>query len=175
MHSFLRSAIVLVALGQSACGVMHTVPTDPNHYNIKPETVTHLRASQSVALKNAYPAEASVSLPMPYSQSLVVEQKQLTETAIAILGRALEKQGIAKSGQTEKTITLRVRARGYTSQPFRWTGKIILEAQLGDSTVISYPQENLSGHSMGRAFDGAVLFALNDLLADEKFIAYMNR
>jgi hypothetical protein len=173
MRTFLRLATVLVALGLSAC-VTISVPTNPNNYSIEPKAVAHLRAPQSVALKNAYPAEASISFPIQ-TNTLVLDQKQLTETAIVMLSRALEKQGIAKSEQAKKTITLRVRAQGYRFQIFRWTGLVILEAQLGDGTVLSYPNENLSGKGYEHAFDGAVLFALNDLLADEKFIAYMNR
>jgi hypothetical protein len=181
MRPFLRVSAVVVVLGLSACAIKYSsdpnnpvnVATNPNNYSIEPKRVAHLRAPQSLALKNAYPEEASARFPIPFA-TLVVEQKQLTETAIAMLGRALEKQGIAQSGQAEKTITMCVRASGYTSQPFRWTGKIILEAQLGDGTVISYPNESLSPKGMENAFDGAVLFALNDLLADERFIAYMN-
>jgi hypothetical protein len=181
MRPFLRVSAVVVVLGLSACAIRLSsdpnnpvnVPTNPNNYSIEPKRVAHLRAPQSVALKNAYPEEASARFPIP-SATLVVEQKQLTETAIAMLGRALAKQGIASSEQAEKTITMCVRAVGWTAQPFRWTGKVILEAQLGDGAVISYPNEYLSGWSGERAFDGAVLFALNDLLADERFIAYMN-
>src|SRR6185503_8435695 len=106
---------------------------------------------------------------------LVVDQKQLTDTGIAMLARALQKQGIATVQQADNSVTLRVRAQGYAAQPFRWTGKVLLEAQLGDGTLISYPNESLSPKGWENAFDGAVLFALNDLLADERFVAYMNR
>jgi len=163
-----------VALGLSACGMMITVPTNPDNYSIDPKAVANLRTSQAVALKNAYPEETNANMPMRHN-TLVVEQKKLTDTAIVMLRRALEKQGITTSESAGKTITLRVRAQGYRMQTFRWTGQVILEAALGDGAVISYPNESLSPKGWENAFDGAVLFALNDLLADDKLVAYINR
>ena len=150
------------------------VPTNPNNYSIDPGAVARLRTSQSVGLKNGYAEPAPREMPMRHN-TLVVDQKQLTETAVAMLERALQKQGISTVQQADKSVTLRVRAQGYTMQVFRWTGKVLLEAQLGDGTLISYPNESLSPKGWENAFDGAVLFALNDLLADERFVAYMNR
>jgi hypothetical protein len=152
---------------------MISVPTNPDNYSVDPKAVAHLRAPQGVALQNAYLAEANARMPMRQN-TLVVEQQKLTNTAIVMLGRALEKQGITTAAQGEKTITLRVLAQGYRMQAFRWTGRVILQAQLGDGTVVSYPNESLSPKGWENAFDGAVLFALNDLLADERFVAYVN-
>jgi hypothetical protein len=174
MRPFRFLAAPLLAAGLNACGMMINVPTNPDNYNIEPKALAHLRAPQTVALKNAYPGEANASMPIQHN-TLVVEQHKLTETAIVMLRRALEKRGIATAEQAQKTITLRVRAQGYRMQMFRWTGKVMLESQLGDGTTISYPNESLSPKGWENAFDGAVLFALNDLLADEQFVAYMNR
>jgi hypothetical protein len=174
MRPFSHLIAVLLAAGVSACGMIINVPTNPDNYRIEPKVVAHLRAPQTVALKNAYPAEANISLPIRHN-TLAVEQKQLTETAVVMLSRALEKQGITTSEQAEKRITLRVRAQGYRMQVFRWTGIVILDAELGDGTRISYPNESLSPKGWENAFDGAVLFALQDLLEDERFVAYMNK
>lgn len=173
MHPLLRAATVLVPLALSGCGMMISVPTNPDNYSIDPKAVAQLRAPQSVALENAYPVELPAAMPMR-NNTLVVEQQKLTETAIVMLSRALEKQGIAVSPQGDKTITLRVRAQGYRMQMFRWTGQVILETKLGDGTIISYPNESLSPKGWENAFDGAVLFALNDLLSDDRFVAYVN-
>jgi hypothetical protein len=175
MHPFMRVAAALLSLALGACGIVHTVPTNPNNYSIEPKAVSHLRAPQTVALKNAYAEESTVIFPIQHNK-LSIEQKELTQTAIAMLSRALEKQGITTAEKAEKTVTLRVRAQGYRMQMFRWTGRIILEARLGeDPSPISYPNESLSPKGWENAFDGAVLFALNDLIEDERFVAYINR
>jgi len=174
MRLILCLVMATVALLLGACGMMVNVPTNPDNYSIDPKAVTNLRAPQSVTLKNAYDAETPANMPMRYN-TLVVEQKKLTDTAIVMLSRALEKRGIATSERADKTVTLRIRAQGYRMQTFRWTGQVVLEALLGDGSVISYPNESLSPKGWENAFDGAVLFALNDLLADEKFVAYINR
>lgn len=174
MTGILRAAAAAVAFGLGGCGVVTTIPTNPKNYDIEPKAVASLRAPQSVALKNGFPQEEKATMKIEHN-FLVVEQRKLTDTAIAMLGRALEKQGITVSEAAEKTLTLRVNARGYVMQFFRWTGQVLLETRLGDGTLISNPSENLSGKGFEYAFDGAVLFALNDLLADERFTAYMNR
>ena len=46
-------------------------------------------------------------------------------------------------------------------------------SNFGNGTNSYIEADNSSPGEFGRAFDGAVLFALNQLLADEKFIAYM--
>jgi hypothetical protein len=150
------------------------VPTDPGGYSIEPRDALHLRTPQSITLKNAYPAEASATF-RAQGETLVVEQKQLTETALAMLSRALAQRGIATAEQAGKTIVLAVRADGYVSQPFRWTGKVVLEARLGDGSVISFPGRGRSLKGWGQAFDSAVLFSLGYLLHDHKFVSYLNR
>lgn len=161
-----------VVLGVAACTV--SVPTNPHHYDIEANALSRLRAPQAVVLSNAYPGEANATLKLRGAE-LVLDQKQLTDTAIAMLSRAMEKQNIAVSAEAPKSIALRVRVRGVRMQPFRWTGIVILEAQFGDGTSTSIPNENLSGLGWEEAFDGAVLLALNDLAENEKFVAYMNR
>lgn len=174
MTGILRAAAAAVAFGLGGCGVVTTIPTNPKNYDIEPKAVAHLRAPQSVALKNGFPQEEKMTMKIEHN-FLVVEQRKLTDTAIAMLGRALQKRGITVSDDAEKTLTLRANARGYVMQLFRWTGQVLLETRLGDGPVVSNPSENLSGKGFEHAFDGAVLFALNDLLADERFVAYMNR
>jgi len=174
MRFLLRVTLLICASGPAGCGMQVVVPTNPNNYSIEPGAVAKLRTSRSVVLRNGYTEPAPCEMPMRHN-TLVVDQKQLTDTGIAMLARALQKQGIATVQQADNSVTLRVRAQGYAAQPFRWTGKVLLEAQLGDGTLISYPNESLSPKGWENAFDGAVLFALNDLLADERFVAYMNR
>lgn len=175
MTGILRATMAAaIAFSLAGCGVVTTIPTNPNNYDIEPKAVAHLRTPQSVALKNGFPQEEKMTMKIEHN-FLVVEQRKLTDTAIAMLGRALQKRGITVADDAEKSLTLRVNARGYVMQFFRWTGQVLLETRLGDGTLVSHPSENLSGKGFEHAFDGAVLFALNDLLADERLIAYMNR
>jgi len=174
MRAFLRLTCLTSFLAVAGCGIQVVVPTNPNNYSIAPANVAALRGPQSITLKNGYAEPAVQELPLQHNK-LIVEQKQLTETAVVMLERALQKQGISNLPQADRSVTLRVRAQGYRMQAFRWTGQVLLEAKLGDGTVISYPNESLSPKGWENAFDGAVLFALNDLLADERFVAYINQ
>lgn len=172
MHFALLSiATVLLAGVLGGCTI--GVSTDPNRFSIEPQATAHLRAPQNVALLNGYASESTAQFNLA-GNTLEVERKELTQTAIAMLGRALQKQGYTVSSQAQKSIALRVIPTGVTSQAFRYTGRLRLEARFGDGSEASIPQDNL-GATWERAFDGAVLFALTELLAHERFIAYMNK
>lgn len=170
MRAILLVALPLVLVG--ACTM--NIATNPNRYDIEPAVLAGLHPSQAVALNNSYPGEANATIKA-HGSTLVFDQKQLTDTAIAMLSRAMEKRNIAVSAEAPKRIALRLRIVGIRMQPFRWTGLVVLEARLGDGTTVSIPSENLSGFGWEEAFDGAVLFALKDLAEDETFVAYMNR
>jgi hypothetical protein len=166
---------MVAVLAPLLAGCTIPVASDPNRYSIEPKTFAHLRAPQAVALLNAYKAESNAEMKLQRSgHTLVVERRQLMETALAMLGRALQQQGYTISPSAPKTITLRVTPTGAMAQAFRYTGRINLEARFGDGTTASIPQENL-GATWERGFDGAVLFALNDLLEHERFTAYINK
>jgi hypothetical protein len=180
-HKILVGAYLLLA------GCAAQVPTDPGAFDVKPDQLAHLRRGQAVSLVNGYPGEAKVSVRV-FSENhhrgmgtWVLDQQQLTETAIIMLTRALEKQEIQARDQAEKTITLRLRPveakmwRPPFSPIIRWTAILALEARFGDGSTTSIEVQNDSPAGGQRVFDGAVLFTLNDLLKDEKFVAYMNR
>jgi hypothetical protein len=154
-------------------GCVVTVPTNPDNYKVDPKATAHLRSQGSVALVNGFP-DASILRVKLQSNTFVFDRRQLTETAIAMLTRALEKQGIAVDPESPKKITLRVAPQGMTFQMFRYTGRVMLQARFGDGKEAHIPQESLSPKGWENAFDGAVLFALNDLLEHEYFVAYVN-
>ena len=118
---------------------------------------------------------------MRTGQSWSVDDRQLTDTAIVMLRRALEKQGIAESLEAGKTITLRVNSRHafVHVNPFSPLSNsnvtITLEADLGDGTEAFSSADNQSPLGPQRAFDGAILFALNELLSEAAFVAYLNK
>ena len=173
------SAAIAVLITGALAGCAIDVPTDPQAFNIEPASMSQLRASkQTVALQNGYPGETKQQFKVG-PHTWIVDAKQLTDTAIAMLGRGLEKRGFTPAPQGEKTITLRVIAQSASVQTFpgfaQTRVRVSLDAFSGDGTRVRVDADNMSPYSGQRAFDGAVLFALNKVLADEKFVAYLNR
>ena len=109
----------------------------------------------------------------------MLDQEQFTDTAIAMLGRALEKQGVKVAPSADKVVTLRVRVLGAGLRAYPFvavsSARVGLEANLAGGGEFYVESENGSPGGASRAFDGAVLFTLNQLLEDPKFAAYLNR
>ena len=155
------------------------IPTDASTFNVEPQRLAHLKPhQQSIVLRNGYSGSNKVSYKIN-NVSWVLDQEQFTNTAIAMLGRALEKHGVKVAPSAEKVITLRVRVLGAGLRIYPFVGvasaRVGLEANLAG--VGEFYVESVNGSPGGatRAFDGAVLFTLNQLLEDPKFVAYMNR
>jgi hypothetical protein len=164
----------------AGCAV--NVPTDPGAFDVQPDKVKHLqRGKEALSLVNGYSSEAKANLRLQGGVTWVVDQGRLTDTAIIMLTRALEKQGIEMRDQSPKSVALQVQVmrvrmvRHPFSPIMQTTATVALQARFGDGTASRIEAENMSPMGGQRAFDGAVLFALNDLLEDEKFVAYMNR
>ncbi len=158
------------------------VPTNPGTFDVAPEKVSHLqRGKGALSLTNGYSAEAKSNMRMGSGVTWVIDQQRLTDTAIVMLTRALEKQGIEMREQSPKTLALQVQVlrvrmvRHPFSPVAQTTAGIALQARFGDGSESRIEAENMSPMGGQRAFDGAVLFALNELLEDEKFVSYMNR
>ena len=173
---FLHLIAAMLAVGLGACTI--EMPSDPNRYSLEPNAAAHLRGPQSVALVNGYPGESKVRMRLG-GTTLVFDQKQMTDTAIAMLGRSLQPQGITDAPQAPKTVTLRVtptRLRVHGIAPFpQRTATLRMEVSFGDGTSDTLQAENSSPADFDRLLDGAILFALQALLTNEKFVAYLNR
>lgn len=169
----------ILAAMAAACAT--DVATDPDTFRVEPTRASHLRSPQVIALKNAYQTEDKRQFQAGMGHTWTVEQRQLTDTAIAMLSRPLQRQGIAVLAHADRSITLSVQATEATvhTNPFspiaHSNARILLVARLGDGTDVLLPADNHSPLGPQRAFDGAVLRALNELLADQKFVAYMSR
>jgi hypothetical protein len=160
----------------SGCSV--PVSTDPERFKLGSAAVSHLRPT-TVALNNAY--ESARRVPVPYNgptrpaPRLTSDLRELTETAITALRGALEKRGVAVSAEAEKAVTLGVHVVGIEELAFRGVAAtVILEARYGDEKRSAVEARNFSPLTYGRAIDGAVVIALNNLLGDAEFVAYMN-
>ena len=180
------AVILVVTLGGCGPTINQTVSTDPTRFNLKPAAVPPLRA-KSVALKNAYQTATVVgipnydpnSIPLPLQRPGTVrwssDLKTLTDTATGMFGRALEKQGVVVSAESPKAVTFAVSVLSYEDvllQGIRF--RVSVEARYPDGTKSIKEGTDTSAAAVGRALDGAVVAALNDLLGDAQFVAYMN-
>jgi hypothetical protein len=175
MRSFLaesRARLPVWAAAVLLAGCTLDIPTNPDTFNVEPGRMSHLRQPQSIALDNGHAGPAVMQIKQS-PHTLVIDLRQLTDTAITMLGRAMSKQGISVDPQSPKKVTLRIQRALVASAPAA-PAQVLLEAQFGDGTKTILTASN-TGFSAQRALDGAVLFALNGLLVDVKFVAYMNR
>jgi hypothetical protein len=173
-----RLIILPVVLGLGACTGFATPNTsNPDRFSLEASAVAHLRGPQTVKITNAYPGPAVVQFRVG-RVTLDQDQHQYTDTAIVMLSRALEKHGIGKSEDAGKAVELRVRLAGgrvggRVISP-EYHGRVVIEAQFGDGTATLHPGSDMSPGGWARAFDAAIVVALRGLVAEEKFVAYMN-
>jgi hypothetical protein len=176
-----RNLLVAMFLGAFAAGCAMDVPTRPDTFAVDPANAAHLRGPQSIALKNAYAAEAKMDLDPGKGQTWSIDQKQMTDTAMTMLGKAVEKQGIKTQGPADKSVTLQVRVeQAFIHQRTlalvaHANVRLSLDATFGDGTGTMLPADNNSPLGPQRAFEGALMVAINKLFLDEKFVAYVNK
>lgn len=128
----------------------------------------HLRGPQAVAIHNYFVVYANDPQAAKWT-----EGKKLTDTAALLLGKIMEKQGIAVDAKAGKVMVLRVlESRIGGGTPMRGAAAA-LEARYGDGSVSRVSATNV-GFSGYRSADGAMLFALYRLIQDQKFVAFMN-
>jgi len=172
MHTALKIAAALLLTALAAC--VTPIETDPDTFRVEPAAASQLRGPQTVALNNAYKTAREVTI----GRNMSADLRQLTETAIIMLGRAMEKQGIRVMPQADKTVTLRVHRvsvgiYGLQIAP-QYPAKLVLEVEYLNGKKTSIEALNVAPYSPWRATGGAILFALNDLVRHEQFVAYIN-
>jgi hypothetical protein len=156
-----------------ACGCTSTVRTSPDNVEIGSGAFSSL-PPRTVALVNGYPSEAPLKLSTaPYT--LIAEQKHMTDTAIEALRRGFEKNLPPRGKGQGKKVILKVHSPR-TSSPYPAPGvAVTVDAQFGDGTRTAVNGEGYSGRGADRSFEVAIVNALNRLLADPRFVAYMKR
>lgn len=145
------------------------MPSDPGAFRLEPLTVSHLRAPQLVTVANGYSAKVIVPT---MSKFVDADLRTVSETAVVMLSRALQDRGIGIAQEAPKKVTLRVSQLKMAGAPMV-SAVILLEAEYGVDGRTAVPMQN-TGFSAQRAVDGAILFALIKLVADEGFSAYLN-
>ena len=173
----LRSVVVLLVAALAGCG--GEIVTRPDVLSIEPFRVKQLRTPQSVTLNNGLTSPVKHQIKSP-DITWEVDARQLTDTAIVMLRRALEKHGIKAAAQAEKSATFRIQVRGgmgmFVPAPtVVASARLTLFADFGDGTTTSVDGEGGSAFGMQPAYEGAIQNALHRLLIDPAFLAYMDR
>jgi hypothetical protein len=173
----LRSATVLLIAALAGCG--GEIVTRPDVLSIEPFRVKELRTPQSVTLNNGLTSPVKHQIKSP-DITWEVDARQLTDTAIVMLQRALEKHGIKAAAQAEKSAMFRIQVRGgmgmFVPAPtVVASARLTLHADFGDGTSTWVDGEGGSAFGMQPAYEGAIQNALHRLLIDPAFVAYMNR
>ena len=172
-----RAVAVLAAAMLAGCG--GEIVTSPDALSIEPFRVKDLRAPQAVTLGNGLTSPAKHQIKTP-DITWEVDARQLTDTAIVMLRRALEQRGIKAAPQAGKAVTFRIEVRGgmgmFVPAPtVVASARLTLHADFGDGTATRVDGEGGSAFGMQGAFEGAIQNALHRLLIDPAFLAYMNR
>jgi hypothetical protein len=151
------------------CGCTTTVRTNPDSVKLEPSAVSHL-PPRNVTLVNGHASETQLRFSTP-PFTTIVEPKQMTDTAIEMLRRAL----VPRSKGPAKQVVLRVHSPRQAG-PYPTPGvAITLDADFGDRTRTQVRGEGYSARGADRSFEAAILTALHRLAGDARFIAYMKR
>ena len=158
-------------------GCAGDVVTNPDAVALEPFALGQMRAPQTVLLKNAYERPERREIKSE-AGTWVVDLRQLTDTAIVAMRRTLEKQGIRAAPESAKTVTLRLEVRGgwamLVPPHVLARARVALEAQFGDGSTAWVEAEDGSAFGATRAFESAIRIALQRLLFDPAFGAYLN-
>ncbi|HEX7742025.1 MAG TPA: hypothetical protein VF442_06280 [Sphingobium sp.] len=168
-----------LAAALSACGTI-TVVTDSGAYSVPGNAATP-PAGTSVALLNGYSQDAVKMV----ANRIQLDLRQVTDTAIRMMQRHLERNGVKVDQNAPKKVTLKVvnASMYYVPIPFaeKWRTNLDLEAVLGDGTSTSVRAENSAPVAfrgqvvLQRSVEGATMFAVSDMLRDKRFQAYTGR
>ena len=166
-----RTLVACVAA--MVCGCSTAVRTNPINIELGSAAVSHL-PPRPVTLRNGHASESELLFSMS-QQTLVVEPKHMTETAVEALRRTLDKYLPPKLKTAPKSVTLWVtspRSAGEYPTP---GVAISLEARFGDGTRTLVYAEGYSARGTERSFEVALQNGLNQLLSDQQFVEYMKR
>lgn len=160
----------LAALGVAAGCTVH-VHSNPDAFEVPLEAPLKLRGGQTIDLANAYrvPTKSMIYSGGPSWEG---DLQQYTNSAIALLGREMQKTGVSV-GPSRKSVVLRVHS--VEAAPGFWLigSKLVLDAEYSDGTKSSILAEDNAGSAF-RAVDGALVIAVAKLLVDARFQGFVN-
>jgi len=162
-----RAAVLLAVLG-FASGCVFTVATDPNAYPVAADDFPALPSGTKVEIVNGF--AASYLARMDGNQQ--ADLHEFTQTAIVVLGRALEKKG-AVVGAGGKKIVLEATGPKWT-QGFGFVrASVSLKAELGATRVSGWGEA--AGVDVSRDFSAAITHAVEALLRKPELRDYLTR
>jgi len=177
MHTFLRGILVFSLASLAACGTF-SVQTDPGAFDVDPALLAGIRA-KAVTLENGNPVGTKTTIrKRPLSWE--IDLKNLTDTGISMLGRSMERRGIAVGGGDKRIVLLVrpisvVQGTGIFDAP-NIQVRVAVDARFADGTGTYVEGEGGTyGGGAQRAVDNAVQVAIQQLVAEPKFIAYLNQ
>jgi hypothetical protein len=165
----------LLSLTLSAC--VTALQTRPDALWVPDGAAAKVRAPQTVSIQNAYTSERVVKIFQGQGVTTTADLKQLTDTSIATLSRALDKRGVKVTPQAKKSLTLRVQSASVGVSPGYPVayGQVLLEVTYLDGTKTTLSGGSKSVASADNVIDNSILRAVLDLLQHHEFLAYMNR
>ena len=170
---FAKGVVVLLVGALAGCAPP-VIKTNPDTFEVPRDATKYLHEGGTVALNNAYPAETKVKIWVYGDSGWFGDMKQYTDTAITMLGREMQKRSIAVDPKAQKTVTLRV--YDVSASP-GWVihSSLTLEALYGDGTKSMIMTKNSSPSDAWRSVDGSLMYAVTQLLSDDRFVAYVNK
>lgn len=171
--AIMRYLLAALLLAITGCAPI-TVDTNPDTFAVPKGAASQVRGQQSIALKNVY-QKPTVEQIFPGGATWVADLKQYTDSAITMLGKEMTNVGVKIESPAAKSITLRVHSVQAAPKFFTIQSSLVLEAVYGDGTKSSIRTENSSPATAYRAVSGALTFAVQRLLYDEQFLAYVNK
>jgi len=180
----LVGAVALIGISSECAAQVRPfrVNSIPTSVSVPDGAAQRLRGGQQIAIKNAYDAPTKLIVGtvrnplMGHPSVLEADLHEFTDTAISVLERRMEKDGITMDAEAKKSITLRVRRMSATNPYGNARVSVTLEAALGNGTKTTYQRDHETAWvGWSPAFDGAVLKAVIALLHDVEFLAYVDR
>lgn len=153
-------------------GCTTRIQSNPTSFDVPMDSGSKLRGPQRVALKNAYQTETVVLVMRAGQNKAEADLRQFTETALRMLERRLQRDGIVADPQAPKAISLRV--KDVSVIPSAFINRVVLsvEAEFGNEQRAFRTRDG--SPEAQRALDSAIALALAELINDEQFVAYVN-
>lgn len=166
LTALLSVAVLVLFLG--GCSV--TIGTSPDAYPFPSEEVFSVRPDVAANVTNFYAEPEVVEL----ASQVFCDLQHFTATAVTMVQRELGNRGVAMSPGAEKTVVLKMTHPNWVRGTWTMKGRVTLEAALGNGERVEIDAENQTAGNAMRAFNGAILMAVTDLLKDETLAAYLN-
>jgi len=174
MQTYRRLLLALSAASLFGCGTLE-VASDAGAFDVDPALLAKVQA-KAVALENGARDAGTFDVKMRMGRVWSFDLNQLTETSVTMLGRSMERRGISVGPEAAKKVVLSARPVALAQGGARINVRVAIIARFADGTA-AYAEGDggTFGGGVQRATDHGIQLALQQLLAEPKFIAYLNQ